>query len=48
MEKSIRTSLSEELFEKVQEMRDSGLNVSQLIRNFLANYPLEQNKERIA
>lgn len=48
MEKSIRTSLSVELFEKVQEMRDKGLNVPQLIRNFLTDYPLEQNKERIA
>lgn len=40
--------LSDELAEKVALMREQGFNVPTLVRNFLANYPLEQNKERIA
>ena len=40
--------LSDELANKVALMREQGFNISTLVRNFLADYPLEQNKERIA
>lgn len=39
--RAFKLNISEELREKVDKMQEAGLNVSQLVRNYLTNYPME-------
>ena len=39
--RAFKLNISEELRAKVDKMQEAGLNVSQLIRNYLTSYPME-------
>lgn len=39
--RAFKLNISEELREKVDKMQAAGLNVSQLVRNYLTSYPME-------
>lgn len=40
--RAFKLNLSEELRAKVDKMLEAGINVSQVIRNYLASYPIEE------
>ena len=39
--RAFKLNISEELRAKVDKMQEAGLNVSQLVRNYLTSYPME-------
>lgn len=43
MTNSIRLVISDDLKEKVEQMRNKGINISQLLRNFLLDFQIETN-----
>lgn len=40
--RAFKLNLTEELRAKVDKMLDAGINVSQVIRNYLESYPVEE------
>lgn len=48
MEHRVIVLVSKTLKDKVDRMRNCGLNVSQLLRNYLESYPMEEKSENIA
>lgn len=45
MKKTICFFVPDEIKEKVQKMNDAGINVSQILRNFLLDFPFETNND---
>ena len=48
MEESIKFLVPKALKEKAERMKEQGLNVSQLLRNYLQSYSLDEKSENVA
>ena len=48
MESYIKVLVPKSLKHKTEKMKELGLNVSQLVRNFLEAYPMEEKSENVA
>lgn len=48
MKESIKFLVPKALKEKAERMKQCGLNVSQLLRNYLESYSMEEKSESVA